>query len=76
MAGVSYRGRTWLVEILRRSARSQGAKTAPVVVLPVAVSDQVGVAEFVRGARRSAKSFGGGLAEVRKQAAREKPSWR
>ena len=40
-----------LVDILRRSARSQGAKTAPVVVLPAAVSDQVGVAEFVIAAR-------------------------
>jgi FkbM family methyltransferase len=40
-----------LVEILRRSARSQGPKTAPVVVLPVAVSNEVGVAEFVIAAR-------------------------
>ncbi len=40
-----------LVEILRRSARSQGAETAPVVVLPVAISDEVGVAEFVIAAR-------------------------
>ena len=40
-----------LVEMLRRSARSQNANTAPVVVLPVAVSDQVDVAEFVIAAR-------------------------
>jgi FkbM family methyltransferase len=40
-----------LVEILRRSARSQDTKTAPVVVLPVAVSDQVDVAEFIIAAR-------------------------
>jgi FkbM family methyltransferase len=40
-----------LVEILRRSARSQDANTAPVVVLPVAISDEVGVAEFVIAAR-------------------------
>jgi FkbM family methyltransferase len=40
-----------LVEILRRSARSQGAKTAPVIVLPVAVSDEVDVAEFIIAAR-------------------------
>lgn len=40
-----------LVEILRRSARAQSEKTASVVVLPVAVSDQVGVSEFVIAAR-------------------------
>lgn len=40
-----------LVEILRRSARSQGPETAPVDVLPVAISDRVGVAEFVIAAR-------------------------
>lgn len=40
-----------LIEILRRSARSPGANTAPVTVLPVAISDQVGVAEFVIATR-------------------------
>lgn len=36
-----------LVEILRRSAHAQGTKTAPVVVLPVAINDRVDIAEFV-----------------------------
>jgi FkbM family methyltransferase len=40
-----------LVEILRRSARSQGNGTAPVVTLPVAISDRVDVAEFIIAAR-------------------------
>ncbi|HOQ47991.1 MAG TPA: hypothetical protein PK157_21970 [Bryobacteraceae bacterium] len=37
---------TWLVDLLRRSARSQPPGSSPVVVLPVAVSNKVDVAEF------------------------------
>lgn len=37
---------TWLVDLLRRSARLEQAKRAPVNVLPVAISDAVGVARF------------------------------
>jgi FkbM family methyltransferase len=37
---------TWLVSLLRRSAGLEEAKRAPVNVLPVAVSDTVGVSRF------------------------------
>jgi len=36
----------WLVSLLRQSTTVQPSSSAPVQVLPVAVSDQVGVAEF------------------------------
>jgi FkbM family methyltransferase len=36
----------WLVSLLRRSARMQPPSSAPVVVLPVAVAERIGVAEF------------------------------
>jgi len=41
----------WLVSLLRRSAAVQPSCSAPVRVLPVAVSDRVGVAEFCIEAR-------------------------
>jgi FkbM family methyltransferase len=37
---------TWLVDLLRRSARLEQAKRAPVDILPAAISDAVGVARF------------------------------
>lgn len=50
-----------LIEMVRRSADSQGPQSAPVVALPVAVSDRVDVAQFTIAARgRSANH----LAEI------------
>jgi FkbM family methyltransferase len=37
---------TWLVDVLRRSAREQPASSAPTTILPAAVSGELGIAEF------------------------------
>jgi FkbM family methyltransferase len=48
---------TWLVGLLRRSARLEAAKRAPVNVLPVAVSDTVGVSRFYIAKRARAANY-------------------
>lgn len=51
---------TWLVSLLRRSARTNGGSAAPVDVLPAAVSDRSGVSQFHIAQRaRSANHLGG-----------------
>jgi FkbM family methyltransferase len=47
---------TQLVELLRRSARLQSASQSSVDVLPVAVSDRAGLAEFLIAARGRSSS--------------------
>jgi FkbM family methyltransferase len=47
---------TWLVGLLRRSAHLERGKRAPVDVLPVAVSEQVGLARFCVAQRARAAS--------------------
>lgn len=48
---------TWLVGLLRRSARACGSHIAPVEVLPMAVSSEVGVAKFNIACRGRASNY-------------------
>lgn len=48
---------TWLVNLLRRSATLEQAKRAPVNILPVAISDAVGVARFHIANRARAANY-------------------
>lgn len=57
---------TWLVDLLRRSGREQPATSAPVDVLPVAISSEVGVAQFhIAGRGRASNHLhGAGLSQA------------
>ena len=48
---------TWLVNLLRRSASLEQAKKAPVNILPVAISDAVGIARFHIANRARSANF-------------------
>jgi FkbM family methyltransferase len=62
---------TWLVDLLRRSAREQPPASAPVDVLPAAVAEQVGVAHFVISARGRAANHLAGAGSTQTGGARE-----
>jgi hypothetical protein len=59
----------WLVELLRRSARVQPKGSAPVAVIPCAVSDRVDMAEFCIAQRGRASNHLRGLGGGRRRAA-------
>lgn len=51
---------TWLVQLLRASARAQTPASAPVIVVPVAISDRTGLARLSLAARsRSSNALEG-----------------
>lgn len=62
---------TWLVELLRRTARRPGAR-APIDVLPVAISDAVGLAVFHIAKRNRSTNFLDGFGTTQTGGSRER----
>ncbi|HUQ63754.1 MAG TPA: FkbM family methyltransferase [Acidimicrobiales bacterium] len=62
---------TWLTDLLRRSARLDGPARAPVTVLPVAVSNEVGISAFHVARRARATSYLDGLGTTQTGGVRE-----